>query len=225
MFYFVNHFFDSLFKKIKINFYIYKSVKKLHKDYKFRFLSQYPEYKSQLKDLCFSITQGHDPKAVNYSKNRFPIESQLDILLLIHKEKILAFSSLWQSSFYPKNCVRVLNRTWRDPSIRNLIQKKIMIVLLLYQIKLALKNKKIDTLFTSMEGMRLKWWTRWTNEVNQIYPGWKIYPKMIKVCEGSYLNCWQSCVYLNLFNKNNSILLFPSLEYKKWKNFIKKEKV
>ena len=216
-------------KKIKTNFYVRKLIKNLPKDYKFIFLNNYPEYKESLKRLCHSITQGNDLNCLNYSEKRFPIHKQIDILLLISGEKILAFSSLYKSSYYPKNCVRVLNRSWRDPSIRNLFQKKIMLIFLFYQIKRAMRNKKIELLFSSMEGMRLNWWKRWSNEVNKVYSGWKIYPKMIKVCDGPYKKCWQSCVYLNLYNNdncknNNLISLFPALEYKNWKELAEKKK-
>ena len=221
MFQFVNEYFESSLKKIKIEFYIRKLMKNLPKDYRFKFLSDYPEYKDALKRLCFSITQGNDSNSFNYSEKRFPINKQIDILLLTSGEKILAFSSLWASLHFPKNCVRVLNRSWRDPSIRNLIQKKIMLIFLLYQIKQAMKNKRIKLIFSSMEGIRLNWWKRWADEINKVYSGWKIYPKMIKVCDGPYKKCWQSCIYLNLLNNdnirdNNLILLFPALEYEQW---------
>ena len=227
MFQFVNKSYRipvSLIKQIKADIHIHNLIKNLPKDYKFIFLSECPEYTKVLKKLCFSISQSKDLNHLNYSKKRFPINKQIDILLLTSGEKILAFSSLWQSPYYPKNCVRVLNRSWKDPSIRRLVSKKIMLIFLLYQIKLAIKNKKIDLIFSSMEGIRTNWWKRWSDEVNKLYSGWKIYPKMIKVCNGPYKKCWQSCAYLNLFN-NNPILLFPSLKYKEWKELVKKEAI
>ena len=83
-----------------------------------------------------------------------------------------------------------------------------MLVFLLYQIKQAMKNKNIELIFSTMEDIRLKWWKRWAYEVNKVYSGWKIYPKMIKVCDGPYKKCWQSCIYLNLAKNNNLISHF-----------------
>ena len=66
------YFLPALIKKIKADFFIYKLTKNLPKDYKFRFLSDYPEYKEALKDLCFSIIKSNESNCLNYSEKKIP---------------------------------------------------------------------------------------------------------------------------------------------------------
>ena len=209
-----------------MNLYVDNLIKDLPQGYKFLSLKENPQWKIPLRDICVSISKSKDLNGINYSKKRFPINRQIDIILLVEKNKILAFSSIWQSSHFPKDCVRVLNRTWKDPSIRNqknMFQRKIMVIFLAYHIDLVLKIKNINFIFSSMEGVRSNWWKRWVCEADKVYTGWKIYPNRIKVCDGPYSKCWQSCVYLNLRTKDISQLPFPSITPKKWLQLIKNE--
>lgn len=209
-----------------MNSYANSLRKNLPTEYKFISIKKNPEWKKSLKHLCNSITESNESRSSNYSEKRFPINEQIDVVLLVEKQKILAFSSLWHALHFPKNYVRVLNRTWKDPSIRskNAFQRKIMVVFLAYQIDLALENKNIEFLFSSMEGIRSNWWKRWTVEANKVYSGWKIYPKLVKVCDGPYNKCWQSCAYLSLGKDSGSQFFLPSITSEEWSQLIEIEK-
>ena len=164
-------------------------MKALPKNYKIFTVKENPEWKNPLENLCKKIKTSQDNRAVNYSEKNFNIEGQEDIILIVsNKNKILAFSSLWKGPYFPEHSARALNRMWRDYTIRpytHFKNLKLGQIMLYYQIKSALKEN-LKFIFLSREKPCFTFWRYWIQSINKLYKEWKIYPEMVKVCNGPY---------------------------------------
>ena len=186
---------------------------------------EYSLWKDDFERLRKKIIISSDKRSVNYNHKRMDLDKFNEVTVLYVNGKIVAFSSLFQSSFYPKNIARALNRTWKEPSIRwqkpaYYIVSKIM---LLPQLKAA-KKIGYDFVFLSTEGARHNYWKRWKNGANKDFPNWSVHPNMVQVCCGPYDKCWQSIVYKNLKNNLNTPFPMKSISLIKWQNKVQNMK-
>ena len=181
-------------------------------------LSQRPDLSPRLQALCDKIAAcGRDQRALNYSRKRFLVESQIEVSLLILRDEILSFASLQEGPQFPKGFARAMSRSWKAPAIRSLYPKKLMLILLGLQIQAALERQSISHIFTTAEGERRLWWKRWIEEAGRLHPGWRLHPQMAKVCNGPISLCCQSLVCLRLRGEELKELPFAFMPISQWR--------
>lgn len=168
------------------------------------------------------IVADSSKQSANYSHNRMDINKLDEVTVLYINGRIVAFSSLFQSPFYPKNVARAFNRTWKSTSIRWQKPAYHTISKLMLQSQLDMAYKiGYDFVFLSAEGPRHNYWRRWKDGADKDFPEWVVHPGMVQVCSGPYDKCWQSIVYKSL--KCNPSIIFPmkSISLMTWKSSVR----
>ena len=175
-------------------------------------------WRKDFEQLRKKIIAGSSKRSINYSHKRMDIDKLDEITVLYVNDKVVAFSSLFQSPFYPKNVARVLNRTWKAPSFRWKKPAYYIISRLMLRSQLEVAHKMgYDFVFLSTEGARHNYWKRWKSGADRDFPKWTVHPGMVQVCYGSYSTCWQSVVYKNLKNKPTTTFPMKSISLLSWK--------
>jgi hypothetical protein len=160
------------------------------------------------------IENSNDPKRVNYSKKRFNLNDQKDMSIIYDEnDKLVAFSSVFSSPIYPNNCYRILNRFWKDESVR--WHGYVSITMLRHQVEVC-KNLNAKAGFISTEGHRSRWLKNWIDRAIIKGFDFKQVNGMAKVCNGNYKTCWQNVGYL-MIDKNEEEPNFEYIDYELWK--------
>ena len=161
------------------------------------------------------ILNSDDPKKLNYSPKRFNIDEQEEITVIYLKGEIVAFSSLFCRSNYPRCVSRILNRLWKSPKIRYVHKPYWLIAryMLFPQLKQAKKLNK-SAVFISVEGNRSQWLKRFTLEAKKENDQWEMLSEMYQVVPKNNSSCWQNIAFLPL--KKDYKLSFPKISRTEW---------
>jgi hypothetical protein len=162
------------------------------------------------------IKLSNDEKKDNYLPENFKLNEQQEICTVYFENKLVAFSTLFRNKNYPSNYYRILNRSYKDPSIRwskpaFFILSKIMLE---PQIKKA-EYLNAECVFVSSEGKRSKWLKKWVEGANTNNFNFIQINGMVKVCGGNIKKCFQNVAYIPL--KENFIPNFEIMTYSEWK--------
>lgn len=166
------------------------------------------------------ILESNDSKRINYSKENFNLDEQLEVSVVYYDDTLVSFSTIFgRLKFYPKDTYRVLNRSWKNPNIRWRKPPYYILssLMLRPQIEKA-KELNAKAVFVSSEGHRSRWLKSWIEGANKEYNNWVQIDGMVKVCGGAYLKCWQNVGYLSLVS--GYIPNFDIVSYKQWEKLI-----
>jgi len=168
-----------------------------------------------LSDTIDAIEDDHK-KIDNYKNNPdFVLDEQLLITVALMDGKCVAFSSVYKRDSYPKNCARILNRYYIDPSHRENSNLSDINWLAFEMAKdqidqLRNTNLEIDWAFMSMEAPKPRWMTHWVNTAKEhgleFHFNRNILHLTCPIPGPQKKFCWQHVCYLNIRNKN---ALFP----------------
>lgn len=172
----------------------------------------YKDFESTLK----KIEDSNDRYKDNYARKRFNIFEQEDMSVIYVENELVAFSSVYSSSVYPDNTYRILNRFWKDDLVR--WDGYVSITMLRHQLS-VLEKINADCGFISAQGHRKRWMKNWIDRAIAKGFNFKQINGMVKVCNGSYKNCWHNVGYISM---NNKIANFETIEYDVWKSNIQK---
>lgn len=165
------------------------------------------------------ILKSNDPKKDNYNNKNFNLNDLNEISIIYMENELICFSSVWTKKYYPYNTFRILNRAWKDPSIR--WRKPAYYVLsdlmVKHQIE-ACKKINADYAFISTEGNRKLWLKKWVMEANKQGFNFKQIDGMAKVCDGEKSKCYQNVAYLPIKNQKEPPT-FIEMSYKDWKEY------
>ena len=160
------------------------------------------------------IQKSSDPKKLNYTKERFNLLDQEDISIVYDNvNNLVAFSSIYSSPVYPEKSYRILNRFWKDESVR--WHGYVSITMLRHQIKVC---KKLNATcgFISTEGNRKRWLKNWIDRARLKGFDFKQINGMVKVCNGKYKTCWQNVGYI-MIDETKKAPDFKHMDYELWK--------
>lgn len=172
----------------------------------------YDDFESTLD----KIKNSNDRYKNNYTAKNFDIFKQEDMSVIYVKDKLVAFSSVFSSPVYPVNTYRILNRFWKDDLVR--WDGYVSITMLRHQLD-VLNELNADCGFISAQGYRKRWMQNWIDRAIAKGFDFKQVDGMVKVCNGSYKNCWHNVGYI--LNRE----MVPSFEimgYDEWKLNIQK---
>lgn len=113
------------------------------------------------------------------------------ISALMHKEKIVGFSSIWHRSFYEEGEVRILNRYWENRSLRREgreLARSHIIKMVFDQIKFA-KDAGYTKAFISRENNPRVFRELINKIAHKTNTVWHIHDERVPVCKGK--NCLQ----------------------------------
>lgn len=174
------------------------------------------------------IINSYDRNSKNYTKERFNLSEQTEISVVYYKDNLICFSSMFcerKNKFfqYEPNTYRVLNRAWKDPSIRwtkppYYILSKIMLA---PQIKKA-HDINAKYVFISREGKNRRWMSKWVEDANADGYNWKQLNGMAKVCGGEYKYCWQNVAIHPISTSKHN---FEIITYEEWKKITHSDKI
>ena len=169
---------------------------------------QMSEWHQDFEKLRAKILLSNDSKKLNYSSNRFNLEEQEEITVVFSDNNIIAFSSLFNREYYPKELSRVLNRMWKSTEIRKFTRPYVILTrcMLELQIKKALALKK-SGVFISIEN-RFNWLKKFNLQLKKGNKKWICLKKEYKVAPGNDPSCWQYVAFLPL--KKDYQLIFPN---------------
>ncbi len=172
-------------------------------------------YKNSFDNILDKIQKSNDPNKLNYTPKRFPLDEQEEVTLLLYKNEVVAFSTLFHRDIFPDRVSRALNRMWKDPSIRFLDRPYWVVSrkMLLPQIEAA-KSLNKKAIFISVQGERSNWLRRWVSEAKKDIPGWQIASGVRKVANGDDPLCWQHVAYLPLIEHFE--LELPMKSFAQW---------
>ncbi len=172
----------------------------------------YKDFESTLK----KIENSDDRYKNNYVRENFNILEQEDMSVIYVENELVAFSSVYSSAVYPDNTYRVLNRFWKDDLVR--WDGYVSITMLRHQLS-VLEKINANCGFISAQGYRKRWMKNWIDRAIAKGFNFKQINGMVKVCNGSYKNCWHNVGYILM---NDKIPNFETIEYDEWKSNIQK---
>ena len=187
------------------------------KDFKLYTIDDIDYWAEDFEKTLNKIQKSNDPKKYNYTKEKFDISNQEDISIIYDlNDNLVAFSSVYSSKFYPKNTYRILNRFWKDESVR--WHGYVSITMLRHQIEVC---KKLNATcgFISTEGNRSRWLKNWIDRAKLKGFNFKQIDGMVRVCNGSYKTCWQNVGYI-MIDETKETPDFKYMDYEKWKLII-----
>lgn len=162
------------------------------------------------------IQKSKDRYKNNYTTDNFVLLDQENVSVIYKEDKLVAFSSVYSSPVYPNNTYRILNRFWKDDLVR--WDGYVSITMLRHQLK-VLDELNADCGFISAQCYRKRWMKNWINRAIAKGFNFKQINGMVKVCNGSYKNCWHNVGYILI---NDKIPNFEIIEYDEWKSNIQK---
>ncbi len=194
-----------------------KFVKRPNYDFSVMTLDTIDRWKGDFETVRQNIlAQKNETRKKNYSLERLNISEQEEVTVLYRNYALVAFSTLYRRDFYPPGVSRVLNRMWKDQSIRN-IEKPFHLVsklMLDQQLDVARQLDK-KAVFISTEGVRGRWLQEWVKQANQAGMAWKAIPGKCHVAPGNHISCWQN-VAVFVIDPGHDVR-FDTISDKEWK--------
>ena len=164
------------------------------------------EWLEDFEKVRTQILKSQDSNKSNYDFEQFNLQEQEEITVVYWRGEIVAFSSLFNRAYYPKDLSRCLNRMWKSPKIRFLTEHyRIHLIMLSYQFQKAVSLKK-NGVFISVQGKR-NWLNLLTDYLKEKDERWVCCEEQYKVAPGKDESCWQYVAYLAL--KPGYKLKFP----------------
>lgn len=156
-----------------------------------------------------------DSKKDNYLPENFKLEEQYEISVIYRNNKLVAFSTLFRNKNYPPNYYRILNRSYKDPSIRWGKPAFYILSKLMLEPQLSkAKDLNAECVFVSSEGKRGKWLKKWVEGANKNNFNFIQINGMVKVCGGNVKKCFQNVAYIPMKEKFNHN--FQVMTYSEW---------
>lgn len=156
------------------------------------------------------IQNSKDRYKNNYTTSNFVLLDQEDVSVIYKDDKLVAFSTVYSSAVYPDNTYRILNRFWKDDLVR--WDGYVSITMLRHQLK-VLDELNADCGFISAQGYRKRWMKNWIDRAIAKGFNFKQIEGMVKVCNGSYKNCWHNVGYILMKEK---VPRFETMSYEQW---------
>lgn len=155
----------------------------------------------ELTSLLNEFSKSNDKLAANYKDINF--DNFLNYSIIVCENKIVAFSSILNRNYWPKNVARIFNRFWRNKKYSWSNPTFGILSQLMYDHQVEYcRDKGFDYVFLSTDKTP-KHLQRWSQQANQHDHGWLMLDEKVNVTPNSI----QWIVYKNLTDTKESFPL------------------